>query len=162
MFGAPWGRKRAFENPILKGRLKILSSSADPAQAGAELASRWAALPVLPPALEQALALRAGLAITSPPGANPRPLEASTDELLLRLEAAWGLNSPPAFEAARRQLKLQEMKAALETRRPAAAPVTPEQRLTELLRRTTLDAVQRERLGAVLIALRRRGPLDAG
>lgn len=136
--------------------------SEDPAQASAELASRWSALPALPPVLEQALALRAGLATSSPPGAEARPLEASTDELLLQLEAAWGLNSPPAFEDARRQLKLLEMKAALETRRPAAAPVTPEQRLAELLRRATLDAVQRERLGAVLVALRRRVPLNAG
>jgi hypothetical protein len=87
------------------------------------------------------------------------PLATSTDELLLQLEAAWGLESPPAFESARRALKLQAMKAALETRRPAAAPASPAQGLTELLRRTALDAVQRERLDAVVAALRRRGPL---
>ena len=135
-----------------------LAGRADSADAKAEVALRWSALPALPEPLEQVLALRAGL-----PGASARggdgPLKASTDELLLQLEAAWGLDSPPAIESARRQLKLQAMKAALETRRPAAAPATPAQWFTELLRRTTLDALQRERLGAVVSALRRRGSL---
>jgi hypothetical protein len=112
----------------------------------------------LPQPLEQVLALRAGLPGASVQGGGA-PLATSTDELLLQLEAAWGLESPPAFESARRALKLQAMKAALETRRPAAAPATPVQWLTELLRRTALDAVQRERLGAVVAALRRRGSL---
>ncbi len=134
-------------------------TDADPTKA--ELASRWSALPVLPPALERALAQRAGLTSASAPGADV-PLTDTTDELLLQLEAAWGLDSPPAFEPARRQLKLQQMKAALETRRPAAPAATPEQRLAELLRRSTLDDVQRGRLGAVLLAWRRRGPPAAG
>jgi len=116
-------------------------------------------LPVLPEPLEQALALRAGVAGAGLQGGGPR--KATTDELLLQLEAAWGLDTPPAFEAARRALKLQGLKAALETRRPASAPATPEQALAELLRRATLDAVQRERLGAALSALRRRGSLAA-
>jgi len=148
----------------LQAKLTLCDEQAgrtDPAAAKTELALRWSALPPLPQPLEQVLALRAGLADTSAAGGD-RPLADSTDELLLQLEAAWGLDSPPAFESARRQLKLQVMKAALETRRPAAAPTTPEQRLTELLRRSTLDAVQRERLGAVLAALRRRGSLAAG
>lgn len=142
-----------------------MAGRTDPADAQAELASRWSALPELPQPLEHALALRAGLPGAGPQGANP-PLQASSDELLLQLEAAWGLDSPAAFESARRQLKLQAMKAALETRRPAAAAAaattTPVQQLAELLRRATLDAAQRERLGAVLSALRRRGPLLAG
>ncbi len=138
-----------------------LAASADPAAAKAEVALRWSALPALPEALEQALALRAGLPGAGTPGGDA-PLAAPTDELLLHLEAAWGLESPAAFEAARRQLKLQAMKAALETRRPAAAPATPAQWLTELLRRPTLDASQRERLRDVLAALRRRGSLTAG
>ena len=56
-------------------------------------------LPLLPQPLEQVLALRAGLADTSA-GAGNGPLKASTDELLLQLEAAWGLDSPPAIESA--------------------------------------------------------------
>ena len=136
-----------------------LDGSADPAAAKADLALRWAALPVLPQPLEQALAQRAGLAETNVQGGDAK-LTASTDELLLQLEEAWGLDSPAAFESARRLLKLQAMKAALETRRSAAtAATTPQRWLSELLSRTALDAVQRERLGAVLAALRRRGSL---
>ena len=146
----------------LQGKLALCderAASTDADAAKAELALRWSALPVLPQPLEQALALRAGLVDTNVQGGD-RPLTASPDDLLLQLEDAWGLDSPAAFEPARRQLKLQAMKAALETRRSAASiAATPQQWLTELLRRTALDAVQRERLSAVLSALRRRGSL---
>lgn len=129
----------------------------DAAATNDELAQRWSTWPVLPEPLEQVLAQRAGLPAASARSAVA-PLKDSTDELLLQLEAAWGLASPPAFEAARQMLKLQAMKAALETRRPAAPPATPEQRLAELLRRKALDVPQRERLGRVLATLRRRPP----
>jgi len=136
---------------------EMLEGCTEDAAAREDIAQRWSALPVLPELLEQTLAQRAGL-----PGAPARPLAApikeTTDELLLQLETAWALASPPAFETARQMLKLQAMKAALETRRPAAPPVTPEQRMVELLHRKALDAPQRERLGKVLAALRRRGP----
>jgi hypothetical protein len=134
--------------------------SADPVAATADIALRWSALPALPEPLEQALAQHAGLPSAAAPSGDG-PVMVPTDELLLQLEAAWGLASPPAFEAARRLLKLQAMKAALETRRPAKAPATPQQGLVELLRRTTLDALQRERLAAIVSALRRRGSLAA-
>jgi exonuclease SbcC len=135
-----------------------LEASADRAAAQTELAQRWSVLPALPPALEQVLALRAGLTGANAQG-GPPSLAQSTDELLLQLEAAWGLESPAAIESARRLLKLQAMKAALESRRPAAPSPSPAQWLAELLRRTALDAAQRERLDAVLAALRRRGSL---
>ncbi len=135
-----------------------LETDADPATVKAGLAVRWSALPELPQPLEQALAQRAGLADANAQGRDGR-ITASTDELLLQLEDAWGLDSPVAFESARRLLKLQAMKAALETRRSAATSATPQHWLGELLRRGALDAVQRERLGAVLAALRRRGSL---
>jgi DNA repair protein SbcC/Rad50 len=132
-----------------------LEQTPDAAADKAALAERWAALPPVPEPLAQALAQRAGLA----GAAAGSPLKTTTDELLLQLEAAWELASPAAFEAARRMLKLQAMKAALESRR-SSAPVTPAQQLAELLRRPTLDATQRDRLQAVLAALRRRGSLD--
>ncbi len=136
-----------------------LDTSADPAAARADLALRWSALPALPQPLEQALAQRAGLAGTNGQGGSGQ-LATSTDGLLLQLENAWGLDTPGAFESARRELKLQAMKAALETRRSAATvAATPQRWLAELLRRTALDTVQRERLGTVLSALRRRGSL---
>lgn len=138
-----------------------LESRADPADARAELAQRWSALVALPTPWEQALGARAGLPGVAAAGKPQRAL--TTDELLLQAEASWGLDSPPACEAARRLLKLQAMKAALEGRPPVtvAAP-TPELALTALLRQTGLDAQQRERLGVVLAAVRQRGPVDIG
>ena len=137
-----------------------MESSVDRAAAQALLAQRWSALPVLPAPWEQALGHRAGLPGAAEVG-KPQSTVA-TDELLLQAEASWGLNSPPAFESARRMLKLQAMKLAMEGRRPAmAAPLTPEQTLATLLHRAGLDALQRQRLGTVLAALRQRGPLDS-
>ena len=138
------------------------------ADAGAEQASeasrqtppaqQWAALPALPQAWEDALRQRAGIA----GAAAPSPHAAlGHDAVLLQLEAAWNLPSPPACAAARRDLQLQAMKAALETRRSRAAeqdPGTPDQWLAEALRRPASEPLQRQRLGAVLTALRQRGP----
>ena len=146
----------------LEAKLALCDSLEPAADAApADLAERWAALPVLPAAWEQALARRAGLPAPAgrPDGAVPATITA--DDLLLQLEAAWSLPSPPAFEAERRTLKLQAMKAAMEGRRAAAAP-TPEQWFAAALGRGGLDAPQRERLAAVIAALRRRGPARPG
>jgi hypothetical protein len=132
---------------------EAFEQAADTAEAKAALEPRWSALPALPASWEQALTQR-----VSPASGAPR-VTASTDELLLQLEAAFGLSSPPAFEAARRQMKLQAMKAALEGRSSAAAaPLAPAQLLAATLGRTALDAQQRERLRAVIDAVRTRGP----
>ena len=121
-------------------------------------AQQWAALPALPQAWEDALRQRAGIA----GAATPSPHAAlGHDAVLLQLEAAWNLPSPPACAAARRDLQLQAMKAALETRRSRAAeqdPGTPDHWLAEALRRPASEPLQRQRLGAVLTALRQRGP----
>lgn len=127
----------------------------------AELESRWSSLPTLPEPFEQALRQRIGLGDAAARG-DDQPPGLSSDELLLRIEAAWGLPSPPAFEAARRTLKLQAMKAALETRRSAGPETPPRRLLAELLRRARPEPAQRERIDSVLAALRRRGSFDAG
>ena len=128
--------------------------------AGAEpaaLAEQWAAMAMLPPAWEQALVRRAGLS-SDATAAKAETARTATDELLVQIEAAWGLASPAAFEAARRELKLRAMKEALEGRRGVrAAPLAPEEVFATLLGRTGLDAIQRERLAMVIAALRRRG-----
>jgi hypothetical protein len=122
------------------------------------LAQQWAALPALPQAWEDALRQRAGMA----GAAAPSPHAAlDHDAVLLQLEAAWNLPSPPECAAARRDLQLQAMKAALETRRSRVAeqgPGTPDHWLAEALRRPASEPLQRQRLGAVLMALRQRGP----
>ncbi|HEX7440458.1 MAG TPA: DUF349 domain-containing protein [Caldimonas sp.] len=134
---------------------------ADTAEAKAALEQRWAAQPVLPAVWEQALARRASLIRGAQSGGSRSA--ASADDLLLQLEAAFELDSPPAFQAARRELKLQAMKAALESRQSAApAPLAPQQLLAAALGRTALDDRQRERLGKVIAALRNRGPTSAG
>ena len=104
----------------------------------------------LPPRWERALARQADAA--------PADLLAE-DDLLLQLEAALGIDSPPAFEAARRALKLQAMKSALEAR-PASAPVphTADELLVAALARDALDAANRERLRAAIVALRDATP----
>jgi hypothetical protein len=141
---------------------EALESREDGDAARAELALGWPAQPALPPAWERALAQRAGLGlVTTAPPANGPSAALSVDELLLRLEAALTLASPPAFEAARRTLKLQALKSALEGGpSSAAAPPGPGVLLAELLGRCGLDDGQRERQGAILAALRQRGPGD--
>ena len=135
--------------------------TAGSAEAKATLEQCWAAQPVLPALWEQALARRVGL-IQMAHG-DGSPITTTADDLLLQLEAAFQLDSPPAFEAARRELKLQAMKAALERRQStASAPLTPDNLLAAVLGRTALDDQQRERLGKVIAAVRDRGPTGAG
>lgn len=127
------------------------------AEARAALEQRWTALPALQPAWEHALTQRASGSAQS---GNP-PTAASTEELLLKLEVAFQLESPPAFQAARRELKLQAMKAALEGRQDLASnQISPDQLLAALFGRTALDGSQRERLSKVIAAVRTRGPMS--
>jgi hypothetical protein len=118
----------------------------------AEVDAQWATLAALPSAWEQALVQRVARAAS---GAAD-PAMPGADELLLQLEAAWQVESPAAFEAARRDLKLLALKSALEGGRAAAPAPTPDQLLGAALGRASLDAAQRERLASVLAALRRR------
>ena len=135
--------------------------TAGSAEAKATLEQCWAVQPVLPALWEQALARRAGLIQVAHGGGSP--VTATADDLLLQLEAAFQLDSPPAFEAARRELKLRALKAALESRQStASAPLAPDKLMAGVLGRTALDDRQRERLGKVIAALRDRGPTGAG
>ncbi|MDE2370410.1 MAG: DUF349 domain-containing protein, partial [Burkholderiales bacterium] len=123
----------------------------EPDSARADLEARWAAIAALPPAWEQALAGRAGLA---PAVASPSKI--GIDEALLQIEAAWELPTPPEHEAKRRELKLLALKAAMEGRR-GAAPPEPEALFASLLARADLSPAQRQRQQAAIAGLRRRG-----
>jgi DNA repair protein SbcC/Rad50 len=116
-----------------------------------ELASRWAAQDALPAMWERALADR----WSSP--AEPGPLSASAmDELLLQLEAALDLPATPEWQAARRHLKLRALKDALEGRAaPHKGQDRPAQWLAAALRQSGTSTAQRERLRALIDALRR-------
>lgn len=120
----------------------------------AATAAAWLALPVLPAPLEDAMRRRAGLAPAG--GTDTAP---NVDDLLLQIETAWGLPTPPAFESARRERKLLAMKESLEGRRSVApGALAPVDALVLLLSRAGLDAGQRDRLAAVFAAWRRQGP----
>jgi hypothetical protein len=119
------------------------------------LAASWQALPALPGALEDGLRQRAGLAIRS-----ASPMASAVDEWLLQIEMAWELPTPPAFDAARRERKLQALKQALEGRlSDARPPLSPDAALAHLLSQRGLQAPASDRLAAVLAAWRRRGPI---
>lgn len=127
--------------------------------ARATLEQRWIALPALPAVWEQALARRASLAHAEPGDSRGA---ASTDDLLLQLEAAFQVESPPVLAAARRELKLRAMKAALEGRqRSAPVPISSDALLAAALECSRLDGAQRERLSRVIGAVRERGQLCA-
>jgi len=118
----------------------------------------WAADGALPAAWAQALARRWS---RSP---EPGPLAADTvDELLLRLEAALNLPSAPEWQDARRHLKLRALKEAMEGRasdRPAQAE--PDDSLLAALRQSGLTVAQRDRLHALVAALRQSPPGTLG
>ena len=133
------------------------AAEADPArleEAKAALAAPAQGQPALPGTWEKAIARRLA-------GAAPAaPAEPPIDVLLLQLEAAFQVESPPALQAARRDMKLQAMKAALEGRGShAAVPAAPARLLADTLERRGLDDAQRERLRRVLAEVRRRGPV---
>lgn len=120
----------------------------------AATAASWEALPMLPAPLEDAMRRRAGLAPAD--GTDTAP---DVAHLLLLIETAWDLPTPPAFESARRERKLLAMKESLEGRRSLAPEaLAPVAALALLLSRGGLDADQRDRLAAVLASWRLRGP----
>ena len=119
------------------------------------LASRWAAHDALPAAWQQALDDR-----WSQPVA-PGPLtEAALGDVWLQFEAALDMPTTPELQAARRGLKLQALKAALEGRasREANPEIERAQWLAAALRQGVPGAAHGERLLAVIAALRRLLP----
>lgn len=121
----------------------------------AERAREWAAHAALPAAWEQALAARWTHPVAPGPLAAP-----AVDDLLLQLEAALDLLATPEMQAARRELKLRALKDTLEGRATSAlAPAAQRaQWLAAALRQGGLAVAQRERLHAVIAALRQTPP----
>jgi hypothetical protein len=119
-----------------------------------DFAPRWAAQDALPAPWENALAQR----VAAP--AEPGPLSPPAfDDLLLQLEVELDIPAPPEWQAARRELKLREMKAALERGgSPQSGPSTPAEGFAVALRQGGATANQRARLGALNRALRGAAP----
>ena len=77
-------------------------------------------------------------------------------DTLLNLEVACNLDSPPEFTAARRQLKMNALKFAMENRRPSATtPADIERWLLEAAATPRPDEVSRARLEKIIAAVRR-------
>ncbi len=102
-------------------------------------------------------ALEARLGVGAPD--EPALPEPAMNELLLQLEAALNVSVAPEWQAARRELKLRALKDALEGRNAqASGPTQPAEWLATALRQSGMTDVQRERLRAVLAALRQAPP----
>jgi DNA repair protein SbcC/Rad50 len=119
---------------------------------------RYQAIPALPNVWEQALAARlarakSGTATTSDLSAAVKMQEAQK-LTLLQLESALDIVSPAQFQAARRDLKLRAMKMAMEGKASADANPSVDKLTADALGFSHLDAASRERLSAILVALR--------
>ncbi len=118
----------------------------------ADVETRWHGIAALPAAWEQALQARfkAGQA-----GAADENSPESLNTALLQLEAALNVESPPAFQAARRELRLRAMKNAMEARQSAAVSAADiDKWLGEVFGFARADEASRQRRAAIVAALR--------
>lgn len=138
----------------LAARLALCEEREAVAGTTPDLGQRWTASDGLPTAWRQALDGRWERA------PDPGPLDGTAvDDLLLQLEAALDMPSPPERQAERRQLKLRALKEAMEGRGPAApGPAQHAAAWLAMLRQGGLDAAQRQRLQALVAALRQSPP----
>jgi len=125
----------------------------DEREAGADspdLESRWSALADLPAPWKTAMDARYK---GTPPAKRP-PLP----DTLLSLEAACDIDSPAEFAAARRQLKMNALKFAMENRRPdaGASPADIERWLLEAASTPRPDETSRSRLEKIIAAIKSR------
>ncbi|MDI1260966.1 DUF349 domain-containing protein [Aquabacterium sp.] len=125
----------------------------------ADVDERWAALPTLPPAWEQALVQRKACVAAEGGRALAPTDEGAMDEALLQLEAALDLPSPAEHQGSRRDLKLRALKAALEGGAPrVAAALSIDQMTAQAIGQAGLNAPQRQRLHGLIAGLRTINP----
>jgi len=87
------------------------------------------------------------------------PATESLDAVLLQLESAFDIASPPAFQSARRDIKLRALKSAMEGRQPVGdAKAGIEKWLAQALSAARTDPVSRRRLDAILAAMKASAP----
>jgi hypothetical protein len=126
----------------------------DEREAGSEpspdLESRWSALTDLPPAWKTVMDARFNG--TLPAKRPPLP------DTLLSLEAACDIDSLAEFAAARRQLKMNALKFAMENRRPdaGASPADIERWLLDASSTPRPDGTSRGRLEKIIAAIQSR------
>ena len=138
----------------LAARLALCEEREDASADEGSHHERWAAQGALPPAWDRALAKR----WSNPVGAGPLSATAF-DELLLQLEAVLELPATPESLDARRAMKLRAMKDALEGRAAASpGPIRPAEQFAAALLQGGATLAQRNRLHALVTALRRAPP----
>ncbi len=131
------------------------------AQMPDDVSARWTALPALPAVWEKALSARLSEAQTSKDADIDEDLEEERLEAaamqILQLEAALEMDSPPAFQAARRDLKLRAMKAAIEARQSVTITNADIERLLgDALAQPKMDATSVGRINNILAAIRNK------
>ncbi|HYR32933.1 MAG TPA: DUF349 domain-containing protein [Burkholderiales bacterium] len=122
-------------------------AAAEPAP---DLEARWSALADLPAPWKAAMDVR----FRGAAAAKREPLA----DTLLNLEVACGIDGPAEFAAARRLLKMQALKIAMENRRPgaAASPADIERWLLDTASTPRPDELSRSRLEKIIVAVRAR------
>jgi DNA repair protein SbcC/Rad50 len=82
---------------------------------------------------------------------------ADADDVLLKLEAALEIDSPPAFQAARREMKLRAMKAAIEARQSVTVTdAEVKSFIGAVIGAKMAETQQSMRLSSILTALQQR------
>ena len=126
---------------------------ANPANKAGNEQESWSALPELTPAWEKPLRVRFDAAIGGQ--VHAARAGATNDRDLLNLEAALDLESPTAFQPARREMKLRAMKNAIEARQVVTiSNADIEQWVAGLISAPLTDAVAALRFQAILAGLR--------
>ena len=127
---------------------------AQPTQPVADIEARWQAIAALPAPWEQALLARLARAKAGSHAADSDTL----GSVLLQLESALDMASPPEFQTARRDLKLRAMKAALEGKATSGSFSTDVEKLmADAIGFAQLEAGARDRLMAAIAHLRANG-----
>ena len=141
-----------------------LCVEAESAGAPTDVATRWSSLPALPTVWEKALSARLASAKNEVDAGSLEDDADDTDDVneiiatpLLQLESALEIESPPAFQAARRDLKLRAMKAAIEGRQSATTTNTDIERwLAEVIAQVNVDATSKARINTIIAAIRNK------
>ena len=135
-----------------------LCAEIESAAATENVSERWALLPTLPAVWEKTLSQRLGNAQhgTEPDSSTDAASEAMS-ERILQLESALDIESPPAFHAARRDLKLRAMKAAIEARQSVSISNADIERwIGEVIAQPLLDATSNARVSAIIKTIRNK------
>lgn len=122
------------------------------------VAARWAMLPPLPAVWEKTLSQRLDNAQNSTePSSSADAASEAMLERMLQLESALDIESPTAFHAARRDLKLRAMKAAIEARQSVnISNADIERWIAEVIARPTDEVSSNARIAAIIKAVRNK------